>query len=825
MRGIILKRIFALFFIAFLSLSIVSACGNEENPLDGIDIEAVDQINVPAGTYIIPYTVEDISNLIKTYGAIVTLTVTDSSGNLVTVSGNTITVIEGEVYSVDIKIMIGDEYKEKTITITAVTPSEMIYHEVNYELHGGQGTFGTQSILSGQHLVIPTTNPTKNGYIFDGWFTDSICLTPFNSSQPITSNVTLYAKWIEESIPVLVTLTFDLQGGSGSFPIQSIEIGTYGQRPTTEPVRDGYIFLGWGVSLETSQPFDFETLSIYQDTVVYAMWMEETPVNQFTVTYDLNGSFTPTPLIELVNEGDYAVGLGVTPVYENYLFMGWSVDADGQNVWDLNEDPVISDMTLYAIWHYDYRYIESSSFFTDPRHSDDSTLVDGDVQQIQSFSIWFDAHDFEIDQSLSENIISYGILYSKTSNSPTYYDRDSIKIDVTFEELQIENIATFIMKMNTHPLESDTEYHVVHYVRYESVVVYSAVQTVQTYIQVQTGSSIGILYMLSGGYYKYEFDSSVFKPSMFIEVLEGYQATLNGNPYSSYDLIERSGTHSLVVKEMLTGHEYLHVFNVTFRKPAVNVVYDSVRSEGYGVDVSYTINYYHEDFYTYPISECGVLLSSSHPYLKLEMPSMTQRIGEIDDQLRRFDMNNLYFPNEDYGDFYARGYVIIQGKISYSDYVTHFSYSHAQMSYQVVKHILVSSEKVSPEYGYTASFGNGIEYQIATISENQFIMSIATGSITFSSEGQYFYMKPGSSYISDLLIIDDFKEVIGVTEGSIYQGGVLITYDMYNPYWYMSKDGGDYIDLPASIRLTEPGFYAIFYRTAQGMKSISFEVK
>lgn len=39
------------------------------------------------------------------------------------------------------------------------------------------------------------TNPSCDGFVFLGWFTDSNCTTAFNWSTQITSNITLYASW------------------------------------------------------------------------------------------------------------------------------------------------------------------------------------------------------------------------------------------------------------------------------------------------------------------------------------------------------------------------------------------------------------------------------------------------------------------------------------------------------------------------------------------------------------------------------------------------------------------------------------------------------
>jgi hypothetical protein len=47
---------------------------------------------------------------------------------------------------------------------------------------------------------------------------------------------------------------------------------------------------------------------------------------------------------------------------------------------------------------------------------------------------------------------------------------------------------------------------------------------------------------------------------------------------------------------------------------------------------------------------------------------------------------------------------------------------------------------------------------------------------------------------------------------------------MFNPYWYYSLNDGEYVMLPAQVRLSEPGYYELFYRTGYGMEVIHFEI-
>ena len=56
---------------------------------------------------------------------------------------------------------------------------------------------------SGMTVGSPTTNPTKEGYTFAGWFTESSGGSQWNFSTAVTENMTLYAQWtaVEEPTP------------------------------------------------------------------------------------------------------------------------------------------------------------------------------------------------------------------------------------------------------------------------------------------------------------------------------------------------------------------------------------------------------------------------------------------------------------------------------------------------------------------------------------------------------------------------------------------------------------------------------------------------
>lgn len=47
--------------------------------------------------------------------------------------------------------------------------------------------------------VTKPSDPTKEGFVFGGWYTDEACTSAFDFNTAITGNITLYAKWTEET--------------------------------------------------------------------------------------------------------------------------------------------------------------------------------------------------------------------------------------------------------------------------------------------------------------------------------------------------------------------------------------------------------------------------------------------------------------------------------------------------------------------------------------------------------------------------------------------------------------------------------------------------
>lgn len=74
------------------------------------------------------------------------------------------------------------------------------YYTITFDTQGG-GNLDSVRVIRNDTVSEPA-EPTREGYIFDGWFTDKDCTTEYDFDTKVTKNITLYAGWTEEKDPV-----------------------------------------------------------------------------------------------------------------------------------------------------------------------------------------------------------------------------------------------------------------------------------------------------------------------------------------------------------------------------------------------------------------------------------------------------------------------------------------------------------------------------------------------------------------------------------------------------------------------------------------------
>ncbi|XFA98876.1 InlB B-repeat-containing protein [Candidatus Izemoplasma sp. B36] len=177
--------------------------------------------------------------------------------------------------------------------------------------------------------------PTREGYSFSGWYSDSALTESYEIYDIPSADITLYAKWGIN----LYTVHFEENGGD------IIQNHYYNFNDTinlpSSPVREGYTFSGWYLDAGLTTSYNLTTMPANHLTV-YAKW----DVNQYTITYSPDGGTT----IETISL-DYGdtVSMPPDPTKAGYTFGGWYTDEDLTNRFIGTTMPS-SNTTLYAKW-------------------------------------------------------------------------------------------------------------------------------------------------------------------------------------------------------------------------------------------------------------------------------------------------------------------------------------------------------------------------------------------------------------------------------------------------------------------------------------------
>src|SRR5690554_5870211 len=116
-------------------------------------------------------------------------------------------------------------------------------YTVSFETNGGSAV--ADVVVEKDDKVGQPASPTRDGYIFDGWYTSEQLTTAYNWNAAVTEDLVLYAKWTELAEDQYV-VSFDSQGGSFVAPI-IVEDGEAVAKPAN-PIREGYNFVAWNLN-------------------------------------------------------------------------------------------------------------------------------------------------------------------------------------------------------------------------------------------------------------------------------------------------------------------------------------------------------------------------------------------------------------------------------------------------------------------------------------------------------------------------------------------------------------------------------------------------
>ena len=178
-------------------------------------------------------------------------------------------VLGGLVLLASVVVLVGCDTNAGDNSTPTVKP-EVLEYTVTFNSNGGSEV-ATQTVKNGKTVSNPE-NPTKIGFLFDGWYSDSELKNLFDFATPITGNIALYAKWQEKVTEVLeYTVTFNSNGGS-EVATQTVKNGKTVSKPEN-PTKTDFLFDGWFSDSELKNLFDFAT-PITGNIALYAKWQK-----------------------------------------------------------------------------------------------------------------------------------------------------------------------------------------------------------------------------------------------------------------------------------------------------------------------------------------------------------------------------------------------------------------------------------------------------------------------------------------------------------------------------------------------------------------------
>ncbi len=232
----------------------------------------------------------------------------------------------------------------KDVTLYAKWEKKVVYYTLSFNSNGGTEV-ASQTIKENEKATRPTS-PTKDQFIFVGWYKDAELKTAFDFVNTlITKDITLYAKWeakpeAEDKVKVI----FNSKEGSPVAPYDNVPVGTTIQRPE-DPTREGYTFVGWfkDTNGTLTEEFHFDTDLVTESMTLYAKWS----ANQYQVSFaTYGGTSIAAQEVEYMN---YATA-PLAPTKDGYTFAGWYKEISCQNQWDFEKDVITQDTTIHAKW-------------------------------------------------------------------------------------------------------------------------------------------------------------------------------------------------------------------------------------------------------------------------------------------------------------------------------------------------------------------------------------------------------------------------------------------------------------------------------------------
>ena len=217
-------------------------------------------------------------------------------------------------------------------------------YNITYNLNGGTNPAGAKTSYTIETADYTLPTPTKTGYTFGGWYTNSgltgNAVTQITKGS--TGNKTFWAKWTA----VEYNITYNLDGGTNnaSNPTKyTVETATI---TLAAPTKTGYTFGGWYTN--SGLTGNAVTQITKGSTGNKTFWAKWTAV-EYSITYNLDGGTNAAgaKTSYTIETADYTLP---TPTKTGYTFDGWYTEAAFTNKVTKIAKGSTGNKTFWAKW-------------------------------------------------------------------------------------------------------------------------------------------------------------------------------------------------------------------------------------------------------------------------------------------------------------------------------------------------------------------------------------------------------------------------------------------------------------------------------------------
>ena len=225
-------------------------------------------------------------------------------------------------------------------------------YNITYNLEGGTNNKNNPSTFNVQSQDIILRAPTKAGYNFAGWYSDSDYTSAITKiATGSYGNIEVFAKW--EIITYTITYVINENTENTNPLTYTVETDLTNLADAT---LKGHTFGGWykdGSYNERVYQFgggEMGDITLYAKFTAntYDVWLDGTDEASFDVSFDLNGAAGSISK-QTVTETNL-LSYPTVPTRDGYVFGGWYSNSDCEgNLYDFTA-LITGDTTLYAKW-------------------------------------------------------------------------------------------------------------------------------------------------------------------------------------------------------------------------------------------------------------------------------------------------------------------------------------------------------------------------------------------------------------------------------------------------------------------------------------------